>query len=224
MTEETTETIELKIPESPRSTLEVEVEGTSMLVVSRFSEKAKREIRQKQQNLAKPKKGARSPEAEYEASAYRFEDGGYGIPTGAFAEAIVDASVDHMKNKKSMLRRNFFVECDGIDKEEGKELTRILGGEPSMREDVVRLAGISRTADLRYRAAFQPGWRAKIRIRWDEKSFSKEQIVQLIQTAGESIGVCEGRPQKTLSLGWGKFKPVRILYTPAKVSASVECV
>jgi len=195
----------IQLPDSPRTLLIVGIEGTSLLVTHRFPEKAKHQIRAKQQNLAKAAKAARDPQEEFEESVYVFEDGSYGFPTGALAESIVCASVDVMPKCKSMIRRNLFVEDDGLDHRDERGLIRV-DAEPVLREDVVRLAGASRPADLRYRGTFAPGWSATARIWFDERMLSREQVLQLCQIAGESIGLCEGRPEKTLAMGWGKFK------------------
>jgi len=195
----------LKIPKSPRTLLIASIQGTTPLVTHRFPEKAKRQIREKQQNVAKLPKGKRNPQEEFEESVYIFDDGGYGFPTGALAESIVGASVDVMPKCKSMIRRNLFVEDDGFDGRDDRGLIRV-DTEPLLREDVVRLAGASRPADLRYRGGYAPGWEATARIWFDERMLSREQVIQLVQIAGESIGLCEGRPEKTLSMGWGKFQ------------------
>lgn len=210
------ETRTLSVPTSPRSLLELTLVGVSPLVVHRFSTKARNEIATKQQKLAKLPKAARDPEAEFEDALYMFDDGGYGIPTGAIAEAIVNASVDVMPKKKSMIRRNLWVEDDGFDARENRGLIR-LTGEPKMREDVVRLAGISRTADLRYRPEFDP-WKMTVRVRFDANMLEPDQVMQLAMIAGESIGLCEGRPEKTLAMGWGKFRIENAKLTDAKAA------
>lgn len=177
----------------------------------RFAEKAKRQIREKQGKVAKLARAKRDPEVEYEESLYRFSNGDYGVPTGALAEAIVSASVDVMPKHKALIRRNLFVEDDGFSKDpESRGLLRLHDTKgkpikPTMREDVVRLAGMTRQADLRYRGGFSPGWRLTAQVRFDARALSVDQVAQLIQIAGESIGLCEGRPEKTLALRWGTF-------------------
>lgn len=205
----------IQIPKSPRTLLIVEIEGITTLVTHRFPEKAKRQIREKQQNVAKLAKGKRDPQGEFEESVYVFSNGDYGFPTGALAESIVCASVDVMPKCKSMIRRNLFVEDDGFDHRDDRGLIRV-DAEPVLREDVVRLAGASRPADLRYRGGYAPGWKATARIWFDERMLSREQAIQLVQIAGESIGLCEGRPEKTLSMGWGKFKVNTVHIVEAK--------
>jgi hypothetical protein len=58
----------------------VPIVGTSPLIVSRFSEKAKRQMLDAQQGRKSPKE-RRDPEADYQAAFYRTKDG-YGFPGG----------------------------------------------------------------------------------------------------------------------------------------------
>ncbi len=212
--------IELKIPRSPKSCLTVTIEGTEKLVVNKFSEKAKMEIRTKQQSKAKTAKKPRDPDLEFEGSRYIMTDGSDGFPTGAVAEAILTASIDPYPKKKSELRRNLFVKGNGYD-EEHNSLIRIENAEAEMREDTVRLAGPSRAADLRYRASYAPGWRATFQVFFNEDVWSRDKIVQLLMIAGESVGLCEGRREKTLALGWGSFQLAQIQYAPGKKVAEI---
>lgn len=206
----------ISIPQSPRTLLIVEITVLTLLVTHRFPEKAKHQIRAKQQNLAKLAKEARDPQGEFEESVYICEDGTYGFPTGALAESITCASVDVMPKCKSMIRRNLFIEDDDFDVRDDRGLIRV-DAEPVLREDVVRLAGASRPADLRYRGGYAPGWKATARIWFDERMLSRDQVIQLCQIAGESIGLCEGRPEKTLSMNWGKFKVTGVHVVEPKI-------
>src|SRR5262245_2846793 len=80
------------------SEFEVEVIGTSPLIVHRFSEKAKKQIEDKQQKKAKQSKEGRDPHAEYLASLYTFPTDvpgvkgcRYGVPAVWFKLAMVAA-------------------------------------------------------------------------------------------------------------------------------------
>lgn len=193
--------------------LTLTITGTSPLVVHRFGSKARREIETKQQKLAKLPKGARDPDAEYKDAMYLFKDGSHGFPAGGIAAALETASVDVFPKKKSMIRRNLWVEDDGTDTIDGWGLVKI-SGKPCMRSDVVRLAGPSRPADMRYRPEYNP-WSMVIRVRFDARMLEPDQVMQLAIVAGESIGLGEGRPEKTITMGWGKFMVSKASLTEA---------
>jgi hypothetical protein len=73
------------------------------------------------------------------------------------------------------------------------DLVRILGSEPEMREDMVRV-GMG-TADIRYRAQFWP-WHATVRVRFNRNVLSAAQIINLFNTAGFGVGIGEWRSEK----------------------------
>jgi len=71
-------------------------------------------------------------------------------------------------------------------------------GTPQMRENIVRLNG--KTADLRYRAEFLQ-WESSFVVRYNDAAISAEQIYNLFQIAGFSVGVGEWRPEKNGQFG-----------------------
>lgn len=169
---------------------EITLIGDSPLIVHAWSEKAKREMLEKQQKKAKQAKEARDPNAEYEASLYRLDGGGYGFPSVAFKSAAVDAC-SHVSNVTKVQTRGAFHIIG--------DMVKIIG-EPRMREDMVRLGGIGQSADLRYRGEFTP-WRVTFTVRYNVNVMALEQVMNLFNTAGFAIGVGEWRPQKDGSFG-----------------------
>lgn len=162
--------------------------GDSSLICHRWSEKAKKEMRDKQQKRAKEVRAAKDPQKDYEESMYTHPDGGYGFPSVAFKASAVDAC--------SQIESVTKVEARGAFHIPG-ELVKI-EGVPTMREDMVRV-GMG-TADLRYRGEFKE-WKCTITIRHNANVLSAEQIVNLFNHAGFAVGVGEWRPQKDGSHG-----------------------
>jgi hypothetical protein len=160
----------------------VPIEGLSSLITHRWSEKARRQMLDKQQLRARAPREAKDPQAEYEASLYAIEPGRYGFPGGGYRDAIVSAA-RFCALKMTELRGAFYVIGDLVP----------IDGQPKMREDMVRIA--RGTADIRYRAEF-PEWRADLRIQYNARALSAEQIVNLVSTAGFSIGIGEWRPER----------------------------
>jgi len=179
--------IEIKKPDL--RVIAVEIFGTSPLICHKWSEKAKKEMLDKQ--MGKPKvKGFKNPEQDYLDSLYEMPSGGYGFPAVAFKNAAVRAA-SNLDITMVQARQMFFVIAEESD------LIRI-EGEPEPREDMVRLNG--KTADIRYRGEFR-NWRATLNIRYNAGVISDDQVVNLFQLAGFSVGVGEWRPEKNGSFG-----------------------
>jgi len=157
--------------------------GDTGLISHKWSEKAKKAMREKQTKRATLAKEARNPEEEFKDSLYEHPDGGYGFPAVAFKSAAVSAC-SHVSDITKVEARGAF----HID----EELVKIEGS-PVMREDMVRIA--MGTATLRYRGEFKT-WKARIVIRYNANVLSPEQIINLFDTAGFAIGVGEWRPEK----------------------------
>ena len=181
----------IQIPGLDLQMLMVRVVGDSALICHAWSDKAKRMMLDKQMkraSQASQAKEAKDPERDYQESLYHLPGGGFGFPAVAFKAAAVDAA-SHV---------------DGITKVEIRGAFHIMGdmvsleGEPTMREDMVRV-GMG-TADIRYRGEFRQ-WAANLAIRFNRRVLSAEQIVNLFNVAGFAIGVGEWRPQKDGSFG-----------------------
>lgn len=163
--------------------------GDSPLIVHRWSEKAKKQMLDKQMKKATQAKAAKDPKKDFEESLYvignRKSKGPkkYGFPAVGLKKAAVDAC-SHISGVTKVVARGAF-HIDG-------ELVHIKG-KPTMREDMVKIA--MGTADIRYRGEFKD-WSATFEIRYNEKVISAEQIVNMINTAGFAVGIGEWRPQR----------------------------
>lgn len=194
------ENIGIELPALNIKLMEVTLLGDSPLIVHAWSHKAKGEMLDKQMKRAKPAKAAKDPIADFEASMYRLADGGYGFPSVAFKSAAVTAGTSVAGLTKIQARQAFHILGEDADIEgafEGSKsrvnLVRIEGGEPTMREDMVRV-GMG-TADLRYRPEFST-WRANVLVRYNANVLSESQILNLLNVAGFAVGVGEWRPEK----------------------------
>lgn len=179
--------------------MEVTIVGDSPLIVHAWSEKAKREMLQKQMKAAKQAKEAKDPRADFEASLYRLGDG-YGFPSIGFKAAAVTACTSVAGITKVAARQAFHILGEDIDingafdgTKARVNLVRIHGGPPSMREDMVRV-GMG-TADLRYRGEFSD-WYAKVLVRYNANVLSESQILNILNVSGFAVGVGEWRPER----------------------------
>lgn len=172
------------LPPLRRETIRVTLIGDTSLIVHRWSEKAKKQMLDKQMKKASAGKEAKNPEQDFKDSLYVLEDGGYGFPIIGFKAAAVTACTSIGGITKVAARQAFHVEG---------EFARIEGCEPTMREDMVRV-GMG-TADIRYRGEFKT-WHTTIAVRYNCNVISAEQVLNLFQTAGFAVGVGEWRPEK----------------------------
>lgn len=161
--------------------------GDSPLISHAWSHKAKAEMLAKHMQKAKQPKAAKVPEDDFRESLYPHPDGGYGFPAVAFKSAAVSAC--RFADMKMTNARGAFHVLG--------ELVRI-EGEPTMREDMVRLNGT--TPDVRFRGEFKV-WKALVTVRFNAGALSAEQIVNLFNTAGFGVGVGEWRPERNGSYG-----------------------
>jgi hypothetical protein len=187
----------ISVPAPRIVSLKVHVAGLSPLISHRWSEKAKKEMLDKQMKKASKAKEAKDPEADYEASLYRTEDGGYGFPAVAFKAAAVRAGT-YADMHMTFLRGAFHVSGELVE----------LDGQPQMREDMVRLNG--KTADIRYRGEY-PKWSAAVPVELNEAVLSVEQLINLFTIAGFAVGIGEWRPEKNGQYGRFAVETVEVV-------------
>ncbi len=178
-------------------TIQIEIIGVTPLIVHAWSEKARREMLEKQTKKTREKKGVRDPNADYEKAFYHLSDGRYGFPAAAFKAAIVGAARLFEGIPMTLLRPSVRVQAE--DLETGLVAIR---GEPHMREDPVRLP--TGVADLRYRPEFR-NWEVTLTVTYLESVISLDQLMNLVNAAGLG-GVGEWRPEKSASGSYGCFK------------------
>lgn len=201
----TTEIIEIRPIQIKKAT--VHVVGDTPLIMHAWSEKAKREMLEKQMKVTKTKsRDAKNPVEDFIRSMYwlspmpdemtmeAFEDAvangaRFGFPITAFKQAAISAAyrMGWTKDKMSM-RGAFFIDGDE------NQMIEIHSDMPIMREDMVKV-GMG-TADIRYRGEFR-NWSADINISFNENGqYSLEQIINVINAGGYVCGVGEWRPER----------------------------
>lgn len=182
------------------------IAGDSPYVQHKFSEKARKEILDKQvagtQSQSRKKRAPRDLDAEYKAAMHISEDGWPGIPAPAFRNAMIGAC--RLVNFKMVHAKiSVFIIADGIDAEDGTPLVKI-EGEPEKHEGFVRIAmgGTSVVQRPMWRR-----WSCNLKITWDGDQFSLTDVSNLLQRAGQQVGIGEGRNSSPNSngMGWGSF-------------------
>lgn len=187
--------------------INVRIVGDTPLIMHAWSEKAKREMLDKQ--MKKTKTSARQaknpvedfirsmywltpmPEEMTEEAFYKaVEDGArFGFPVTAFKQAAISAAyrLGWSKDKMSM-RGVFFIDGDE------NQMVEIHSDTPIIREDMVKV-GMG-TADIRYRGEFR-NWYADLTVVFNASgSVGVEQILNIINAGGFVCGVGEWRPER----------------------------
>lgn len=165
------------------------IRGTSPLIMHQWSEKAKRAMREKQQEGKKTKtREKRVPAEEAKAATYTTADGHVGIPGMAFKSALVAAAHKDIGIEKTLVRKALFLVT-----KDPKKVLPIDCSEPVLREDPVGV-GMGST-DLRYRPEFAE-WSCEIELEVDSELLQRDDILALVDRAGFGVGICEWRPEK----------------------------
>jgi hypothetical protein len=202
---------EIQIAPPDIKTVEFFIKGTAPLVVHKFSEKAKLQIRQKQAagGVASKSKNrdAKQFDELFKASRHISTEGWDGIPASSFRCALISAC--RLCNfKMTMAKMCVFIEADGYD-DEGTSLVRIIGDDPEKFESMVRIGIGGTSTDISVRARYRH-WGAKLRISFDAERFTETDLANLLMRVGIQVGICEGRPdsKNSAGMGWGTFKLV----------------
>lgn len=193
-------------------TVSLKIVGDTPLIMHAWSEKAKREMLEKQMKVTKTKgRDAKNPVEDFIRSMYWLTDmptdmseegfekaikagARFGFPVTAFKQAAISASYRMGWSKDKMsLRGVFFIEGDE------NQMIEIHSDTPIMREDMVKV-GMG-TADIRYRGEFRNWW-AELKITYNKNGqHSLEQIVNIINAGGFVCGIGEWRPERDGQFG-----------------------
>lgn len=199
------ELIEIRPIEIQKTT--IRVVGDTPLIMHAWSEKAKREMLEKQMKKTKSSaREAKNPVEDFIRSMYwltpmptdmsekgfekAIKDGArFGFPVTAFKQAAISAAyrMGWAKDKMSM-RGAFFIDGDE------NQMIEIRSDVPVMREDMVKV-GMG-TADIRFRGEFR-NWYADMTISYNKNGqHTLEQIINIINAGGYVCGVGEWRPER----------------------------
>lgn len=200
-----------------KNTVVLRIVGSAPYVQHKFSEKTRRQMMEKQQagSTAQGKKNrvAKDFMALYEAAQHKSEQGWGGIPAPAFRAGMISACrlVGFQMTKAKL---SVFVPADGIDADDGTPLVRI-HGTPEPHEGYVR--NETGVVDIRCRPMWRKWW-ADVTVRWDGDQFTIDDVVNLLNRAGQQVGVGEGRPdsKKSAGCGWGTYEVVDVNPNPKK--------
>lgn len=194
-----------------RQEVHIPIIGTAPLVVSKFSEKAKTQMREGQTGQKRLRK-ARDPEADFAGARHRINgDEGYdGFPATGLKGAIVGGArfFNDKKLNMTLLKQSIFVIGEGeemlIPIEHGDGKTYGVDVEPRMHEAMVRNA--TGVADFRFRPMYTP-WSMTLSVIYMPDVMNLESLVALVD-AGGFVGIGEWRPgsKQSQTGSWGTFQ------------------
>lgn len=180
----------LKIQKVQQSEVSLTIKGTSPLIVHAWSKKALNMLRLTPAERRKVAKQARDPEAEAFGSCYYMDDGEtYAIPLTAIKAALIGAAHKDLGLPKTEVLKALFIRQE----DSSGNIPLELDDDPTIREDIVRV-GMNQT-DIRYRCEFFP-WSTRVKLIVDTTVLNDQDVVNLINRAGFSVGIGEWRPQK----------------------------
>lgn len=212
----------VKLPEMKLGKFKIKIVGDTPLICHAWSHKAKTMILNKQQKKAATAKEIRRPSVDFADSLYWLTEkpnldgltdeearkiladiipkSKFGFPTLSFKAAALDAGFQQgalVRNAgtadlaKTTARGAFMVVGDEF---------AVIEGTPTPREDMVRIGGASKTADICYRAEFKT-WSTELYIQYITHVITPEQIINLFRLGGFSNGVGDWRPARNGSFG-----------------------
>jgi len=209
------ELVEIKPLEIKR--IELTIVGTTPLIVHNFDEKARRQILDAQQGKAVPKKNrpkkvpvndfmrsmywlTEQPEdgegdEEAEANFRAAMDAGakFGFRADGIKASIISGAYRSGFTKDKVSVQGAF-HLHGATDASTWELAEIVGSDPVMREDMVRVG--QGTADIRYRAQYDE-WKIPLVMEYNASGlYSLDQIFTFINAGGFMVGIGEWRVEK----------------------------
>lgn len=200
------ETIEIKPIKIVKTN--IRIVGDTPLIMHAWSEKAKREMLDKQMKKTKTSsRAAKNPMEDFIRSMYwltpmptdmsekgfikAINDGAkFGFPVTGIKQAAISAAYRMGWSKdKASLRGVFFIDGDE------NQMVEIHSDTPVMREDMVKI-NMAKTADIRYRGEFR-NWYADLTISYNANGqYTIEQVVNIINAGGYVCGLGEWRPER----------------------------
>ena len=185
----------MKIEINPPNFQQVElmVTGLTPLIQNKMKETTMKEMEDVRTGKAKKSnRKAIDPKKSMLESSYLQDDGSFGFPASAFKQCAVRAGKG-LGIAMTDSRTLFFVIPTAPD----GECVAIKSNKPILRKDPVN---VKTGKDLRFRPEFK-NWKAKLLVRYDADRVTVEQVANLLNYGGQTVGIGEWRPEKNGTFG-----------------------
>jgi len=156
----------------------------------------------KQSKATKGGKDVRNPEEDFINSLYDMGDGSFGFPAMGIKNCILSNAHKDKGIARTAVIAGLWIDADMVRARPAlagaicdMPLIRIYGSQPEMREDMVKIGGMTKTANLAYRAQFTH-WAMRITGRFNTNTLTPEALTHLIQDGGLATGLGEWRNER----------------------------
>lgn len=203
----TNKTTQIVIPRPRRERLLVEVKGVGPLVCKAWSPDVIDQMERVQTGKAgSGGRGFRDPKKEWNGGRYLHKIGGKMVDCVKgvhFRKSIATAAKDVEGIYATTVDRNIFVLETFIP-------LKFKGKEPDIFRDIVWVGkGKNKSPMPSWRPMYHD-WSCKFTVEFDATIFTAEQIASLLDRAGYSCGICEGRPERGSGNNWGRFAITKV--------------
>jgi hypothetical protein len=197
-------TEELTILELQTGKIDFHIVGLSPFLCNAVSAKAKGDLLLPRGYLTTADKSSNmkhDPVAEFRGSMYVHRSDHTGptrlkFPAAAFKKALASAAIDIPGAKKAQIGRLVWTDWDDVD----------IYGIPELKMDIVRMADIGRTPDIRTRACLSR-WACRVTMNFVKPIMNVKSLANLLAASGRIIGVGDGRQEKGTH-NYGQFQIV----------------
>lgn len=204
-------------------TVEVEIVGISPLIVHAWSHKAKQQMLDTQTKKAtkakrevkvpandvigslywltnEPELGDTEEEAEANFDKAIANGARFGFPVTAIKQSVITGGYrSGLGIVQTEMRGTMYLE--GNTDASTSDIAEIVGSAPTVREDMVKVGGQSKSADIRYRGQFDE-WSIPLRLTYNKNGkYSLEQILNCFNAGGFATGIGEWRPERNGQFG-----------------------
>jgi hypothetical protein len=185
-------TIEIDVPQLRRGEMTLWLVGETPLYYNRMASKAKRELLLPRGRLTATQRATKlkhAPFAEYRDSMYRTREPGETMlqMLGSAPKKAAAGAALRMPTSVSKAEINALVSVPD-------EFVPVWGI-PRLDLSVVRMAGLSRTPDVRSRGRLDR-WAMRVRYRWTEPMLNQTSLITLVLGSGMVCGVGDWRIEK----------------------------
>ena len=153
----------------------------------------------------KPENGATDEEAEANYEAAIAAGAKFGFSVGGIKQSIITGAYRGGLDVKQTELRGIF-QLNGTTEASTFDYAEIISDPPTIREDMVRVGGMSKTADIRYRAEFKE-WEIPLQLEYHKGGkYTIEQLLNMVNYGGFYVGIGEWRPDKDGQMGMYQLK------------------